>query len=53
MTEQTTEKRAMFTMALDKGELRALKAFSRARGLSMSALVRQLLRRELVDLARR
>ena len=50
MTEQP--KRALLTVAMAPGELRVLKVAARCRGQSMTAMIRELLRRELIDLER-
>ena len=51
MSEPKTE-RALLTVAMAPDELRVVKVNARARGLSMSSMIRQLLARELVDLER-
>jgi hypothetical protein len=42
--------RTLLTVAVTRSELRVIRAAARCRGLSMTGLIRQLLRRELVDL---
>jgi len=44
------KERTLLTLAVTRGELRAIKANARCRGLSMSAWIRQLLAAQLVDL---
>jgi len=44
--------RRLLTLELTANELRVVKAAARCRGLTMTAWLRQLLRRELVDLER-
>ena len=50
MTDQPA-RRALLTVQMEPGELRVIRTTARCRGLSMSALIRELLRRELIDLA--
>jgi hypothetical protein len=52
MTDQT--KRALLTVAMAPGELRVLKVVARCRNTTMTAMIRELLVKELlVDLERR
>ena len=44
--------RRLLTVEMTAGELRVVRAAAKCRGLSMTAWIRQLLRRELVDLER-
>jgi hypothetical protein len=48
----TEPKRALLTVEMAPGELRVLKVVARCRGQSMTGLIRELLRRELIDLER-
>jgi hypothetical protein len=47
------EKRALLTVAMQPAELRVVRANARCRGMSMSAMIRNLLARELIDLEQR
>ena len=49
---EAKEKRALLTVAMAPSELRVLRANARARGVTMTAMIRQLLRGVLVDLER-
>jgi hypothetical protein len=52
MPEQEWRRETLLTIPMSHAEARVVRANARARGLSMSAFVRQLLKGELVDLAR-
>lgn len=50
---EQADKRALLTVAMRPAELRVLRANARCRGVSMSAMIRNLLQREMVDLEQR
>lgn len=50
VAEGTRERQTLLTVPMTRGELRAVKVNATARGLTMAAWIRQLLKRELVDL---
>jgi hypothetical protein len=52
MAEQDWQRESLVTFAVSKGELRTIRNAAAARGKTVSGWLRELLRAQLVDLAR-